>query len=288
VFVSSSHRDEELAHALASYLGEHGITAQTTDPDAAHPAAHPIAGADAIVLIAGSEPASDQLRSEWSTGLDEASSPEPRPVAVLLPAGAEMPASLRTLPAFCLEPDPERWAVTFERLRNALWQPEALMREADIRPDRRSDHPPAQALAGEPDENEIQSLEKELESRREELEADLQAAEQAEDVDATRRSAYALGVALNHLGEPARAGEMLQLAIDLTEAELGQSHPAVADGKYNLAVAYGRLGHWDEAVSLFEQAIALGKSSLGEEHPKVRAYRAALEQARPSALGDER
>jgi tetratricopeptide (TPR) repeat protein len=288
VFISSSHRDEELAHALASYLGEHGITSQATDLDATRAAAQPITGAAAVVLIVGSEPADDQLRSEWSTALEEASGPEPRPVAVLLPAGAKMPASLRTLPAFCLERDPERCTATFERLRDVLWQPAALLREADIRPDRRSDHPPARALAEVPDEGEIRSLEKELESRREELEADLRAAEQVGDLDARRRSAYALGIALSHLGEPARASEMLRLAIGLTEAELGQSHPAVADGKYNLAAAYERLGRWDEAVDLIEQAIRLGRSSLGEEHPKVRAYQAALEQAQPPPPDDER
>jgi hypothetical protein len=287
VFVSNSRRDEELSRALASHLGTHGITVQTTDLDAVRPPAHSITSAAAIVLIVEGEPANGQLRSEWSTALEEAWSPEPRPVVVLLPADAELPASLRALPVFVIDRDPERWTATFERLRNTIWRPDALLREADIKPDRRSERSPGQGLAGDAGDREAQSLERDLRRRCHELETDLRAAEQSEDLDAKRRSAYALGIALNQLHEPERASELLQLAIDLTEKEFGERHPAVADGMYNLAAAYVRMGRSDEAASLFEQAIALGESSLGVEHPKVRAYRTALGRARSSAPGDE-
>jgi TIR domain/Tetratricopeptide repeat len=283
VFISHSAADAELAQALAAHLRAHGLTAQTSTEGDPQGFRRGVADASAIIIVAGHEPASDFLRSEWSAALDEAWSPEPQPVSVLLAPGAHPPASLGALPVFALEHDLESWPATFERLRRVIWQPEGLLREADIRPDRTPKRvPPNELILSTGDaEHPSRSLREELAQRRERLEAELHQAQLAEDADATRRSAYALGITLRHLGEPERAREMLGLAIDLTEKEFGSSHPMVADGNYNLALA--SMGRARDAVKLLERAIELGESSLGPDNPKVRAYKSALERIRHNA-----
>jgi hypothetical protein len=286
VFISCSDEDADLAEELAASLQDHGLTVKVSaDRDGEGGQAHGVAGASAIVLIAGHGPAGERRRSEWSAALDEAWSPDPLPVAVLLVAGAKLPASLRALPGFSLPPERAQWPATFERLRKAMWPPEALIREADIKPQREIDRPPVgETLARSEEDPTAQRAElaRDLAQRRESLEAELARARRAEDLDAARQSSYSLAITLSHLGELERAAEMFRLAISLTESEFGESHQAVADGTYNLALAYAKMGRASEAVELLERAIALGESSLGTEHPKVRVYRAALDRIQPT------
>lgn len=290
VFISHAPKDAALAFRLASHLRDHGLIVQTSaDSGGERSPALGVAGASATVLIAGREPANDQLRSEWSAALDDAWSPEPRPVAVLLVSSADLPASLRALPGFALPPESEQWPATFERLRNAMWRPEALILDADIKPDRERDRPNVRETLeqsrGDADARSA-ALAKELRRRQESLEAELKNAQLAGDEDAVRHGSYALGITLGHLGEHARACEMLERAIELTRKEFGSSHPAVADGTYNLALAYANMGQTRDAFNLLKRAIALGESSLGPEHPKVRVYRAALGRFQPTGARD--
>jgi hypothetical protein len=282
VFVSHSKDHAQLAERLISQMEDRGLTVHTTaEVWGGRGVAPSTAGAAATVLIVGRESPDDQIRSEWSAALEEAWSPEPRPVAVLLDVGADMPAPLRALPGFRLPSDSEDWPVAFERLRNAIWSPATLLEEADVKPDRERDRQPVQkALDQSLSEAEAPpvALEGELRQRRESLERELASAESLGDEDAIRQIAYALGLVLSRLGEPAIASGLLERAIELTEKEFGSSHPAVADGTYNLALANASMGDTKIAVSQLRRAIELGESALGPDHPKVRVYRSALAQ----------
>lgn len=286
VFLSHPRGDAALAEQFASYLRDQSLTVHMTPKDREERLV-PGTTSDtaATVLIVGQEPISDRIRSEWSAALESVWDPQPRPVVALLAPAAEMPAPLLPLPAFRLSANRDEWPETFERLRKALWVPERLVLDADIKPDRQRDRKPIRETLEEARQGAERSkaFEHDLVERRRHLEEELSLAEAEGDVEKVRQTAYSLGITLSHLGEPAKAGEMIHHAIELTEREFGSAHPMVADGTYNLALASASMGDTEVAVEMLGRAVELGESALGPEHPKVRVYRSALEQQRASA-----
>jgi hypothetical protein len=291
IFISHAQAEAGTAKSLAAHLRSFGLvvrtTAETGDVGGSRvAAAHPLSDARAAILVAGNEAPSEQIRSEWSAALENAWGPEPRPVAVLLLAGAKMPAPLRSMPGFRLPESPEDWAATFEHLRTAIWSPTELIRASDFKPSSQERPPVRAALEQGLRDLPVQPEPEKLMKRRRLLEAELAAAQDVGDETAIRRGSYALGLTLAHLGEPLRAREMLERSIELTERQFGSTHPDVADASYNLALTLASLGETEDAAMLLRRAIEVGQAALGPDHPKVRVYRSALAKTEaPSAQG---
>jgi tetratricopeptide (TPR) repeat protein len=85
-----------------------------------------------------------------------------------------------------------------------------------------------------------------------------------------------LGLALQSMGDLARARELTERALALALENLGEDHPLVATFRSNLAVICQALGDLPRAKTLLECALAADLKNLGENHPSVLVRRSNL------------
>ena len=85
-----------------------------------------------------------------------------------------------------------------------------------------------------------------------------------------------VGMALQSMGEPRGAKELLDAALACDLKNLGEDHPSVATSRSNLTVVLQGLGELPRARDLLEAALEWSLKNLGEEHPSVATDRSNL------------
>lgn len=77
-----------------------------------------------------------------------------------------------------------------------------------------------------------------------------------------------LGRVYVHLGETARAGELLESGLSIRERELGPSHVDVAESLFVLTGWFGRKGDYDRGYELAKRGLEIYRNHYGEDHAK--------------------